>query len=128
MSHLWNLPTLWLALIGLLWMAYLFFEGFDFGVGILLPVLGRDDVDRRFVLRSVWPVWDGNEVWLLVAGAAMFVAFPGWYTAISRGFSLPLLLLILALAGRAVAFQGRVRAPDRRWARRWDRVIFVASV
>ncbi|HYZ00882.1 MAG TPA: cytochrome d ubiquinol oxidase subunit II [Candidatus Binatia bacterium] len=128
MSHLWNLPTLWLALIGLLWMGYVFFEGFDFGVGILLPVLGRDDVDRRFLLRSVWPVWDGNEVWLLVAGGATFAAFPGWYMAISRGFTLPLVLLALALAGRAIAFQGRVRARDPRWARRWDRVIFLASL
>lgn len=128
MSQLWNLPTLWLALIGVLWMAYFFFEGFDLGVGILLPVLGRDDVDRRFVLRSIWPLWDGNEVWPLVAGAATFVAFPGWYSAIFRAFSLPLLLVVLALAGRAIAFQGRVRARDPCRARRWDSVIFLASV
>lgn len=128
MSHLWNLPTLWLVLIGLLWTAFFFFEGFEFGVGILLPVLGHDDVDRRFVLRSVWPVWDGNEGWLLVAGGATFTAFPGWYTAISRGFSLPLALIVLALAGRALAFQGRVRAHDPRRARRWDRLIFAGSL
>jgi cytochrome bd ubiquinol oxidase subunit II len=128
MSGLWNLPTLWFALIGLLWLGYLFFEGFDHGVGILLPVLGHDDIDRRFLLRSVWPAWDGNEVWLLVAGGATFAAFPGWYTAIFRGFSLPLVLIVLALVARAIAFQGRVRTLDPRWTHRWDRVIFAASV
>src|SRR5919108_1020026 len=112
MSELWNLPTLWFALIGLVWLGYLFFEGFDYGVGILLPILGHDDIDRRFLLRSVWPAWDGNEVWLLVAGGATFAAFPGWYTAIFRGFALPLVLIFLALVARAIAFQGRVRALD----------------
>jgi cytochrome bd ubiquinol oxidase subunit II len=128
MSQLWNLPTLWFAVIGVLWMGYFFFEGFDFGVGILLPILGHEDIDRRFLLNSVWPAWDGNEVWLLVAGGATFVAFPAWYNAIFTGFALPLLLVVLALVCRGIAFQGRVRAVDPRWSRWWDRTIFLGSV
>jgi cytochrome d ubiquinol oxidase subunit II len=128
MIHLWNLPTLWFAVIGLLWMGYFFVEGFDFGVGILLLVLGRDDIDRRFLLNSLWPAWDGNEAWLVVAGGATIVAFPAWYTAIFKGFSLVLVLVVTALVCRAIAFQGRVRTVDPRWTRWWDRAIFAGSV
>ena len=72
----WNLPTLWFGLIGVLWIGYFFLEGFDFGVGILLPFLGRTEADRRAMIGTIGPVWDGNEVWLLVAGGATFAAFP----------------------------------------------------
>ena len=102
-----NLETLWFALIAVLWTGYFFLEGFDFGVGILLPVLGRDDVDRRVRVNTIGPVWDGNEVWLIVAGGATFVAVPEWYATLFGGFYLALFLILVSLIFRGVAFEVR---------------------
>jgi len=122
-----DLNSLWFLLIAVLWMGYFFLEGFDFGVGILLPFVGRDDLDRRVAIRTIGPVWDANEVWLLVAGGATFAAFPEWYATMFSGFYLPLFLILVALILRGVAFE--YRAKDRRpqWRAWWDRAIVFGS-
>jgi cytochrome d ubiquinol oxidase subunit II len=119
--------TLWFCVIALLWLGYLFLEGFDFGVGMLLPFLGRDNTERRVMINTIGPVWDGNEVWLLVAGGATFAAFPGWYAALFSAAYLPLTLFLLALIGRGVAFEYRGKVDSVRWRKVWDAVIFVGS-
>ncbi|NKZ05348.1 cytochrome d ubiquinol oxidase subunit II [Actinomadura latina] len=123
-----ELTTVWFIIIAFLWTSYFFLEGFDFGVGILLPVLGRDDVERRVVINTIGPVWDGNEVWFIVAGAATFAAFPEWYATLFSGFYLPLLLILLALIIRGVAFEYRGKKDDARWRSRWDKAIFWGSL
>jgi len=120
--------TVWFIIIAFLWTGYFFLEGFDFGVGVLLPVLGRDDTERRVLINTIGPVWDGNEVWFIVAGAGTFAAFPEWYATLFSGFYLPLLAILLALIVRGVAFEYRGKRPDARWRRRWDRAIFWGSV
>ena len=122
-----DLPVLWFILIAVLWTGYLVLEGFDFGVGMLLPVLGRTDKDRRAVINTIGPVWDGNEVWLLTAGGATFAAFPEWYATLFSGFYLPLLLILLALIVRGVSFEYRGKIADTRWAAWCDRGIVVGS-
>ncbi|EHR48615.1 cytochrome d oxidase cyd, subunit II [Saccharomonospora marina XMU15] len=122
-----DLATLWFCVIALFWLGYLFLEGFDFGVGMLLPVLGRDDTERRVMINTIGPVWDGNEVWLIVAGGATFAAFPAWYAGLFSAAYLPLLVLLLALIGRGVAFEYRGKVDSARWRRAWDRVIVVGS-
>ncbi|MCA1227009.1 MULTISPECIES: cytochrome d ubiquinol oxidase subunit II [unclassified Saccharopolyspora] len=122
-----DLPTFWFALIATLWLGYLFLEGFDFGVGMLLPVLGREERERRVLINTIGPVWDGNEVWLIVAGGATFAAFPGWYASLFSTAYLPLLLLLLVLIGRGVAFEYRGKVDTARWRRTWDTVIVLAS-
>jgi cytochrome d ubiquinol oxidase subunit II len=122
-----ELTTVWFALIAVLWMGYFALEGFDFGVGMLLPVLGRDERERRVLINTIGPVWDGNEVWLLVAGGATFAAFPEWYATLFSGFYLPLLLILVALIIRGVAFEYRHQRHDAVWTRRWDAVIVVGS-
>src|SRR4051812_4757117 len=102
-----ELTTVWFCLIAVLWVGYFTLEGFDFGVGMLLPVLARDDRERRVLINTIGPVWDGNEVWLLTAGGATFAAFPEWYATLFSGFYLPLLLILLALIVRGVAFEYR---------------------
>ena len=92
-----ELTTVWFGLIAVLWAGYFLLEGFDFGVGILIPVLGRDERERRLLINTIGPVWDGNEVWLLVAGGATFAAFPEWYATLFSGFFLPLLIILVAL-------------------------------
>src|ERR1700760_3385858 len=99
------LTDIWFALIAVLWIGYFLLEGFDFGVGILLPVLGRTDTERRLLINTIGPVWDGNEVWLLVAGGATFAAFPEWYATLFSGFYPPLLLILVGLIVRGVAFE-----------------------
>ncbi|MCX2948633.1 cytochrome d ubiquinol oxidase subunit II [Lentzea sp. NEAU-D7] len=121
------METLWFCLIALLWLGYLFLEGFDFGVGMLLPFLGRDNTERRVMINTIGPVWDGNEVWLLVAGGATFAAFPGWYAALFSAAYLPLTLFLVALIGRGVAFEYRGKVDSERWRKVWDAVIFVGS-
>ncbi|NUT93970.1 MAG: cytochrome d ubiquinol oxidase subunit II [Saccharothrix sp.] len=121
------METFWFCVIALLWLGYLFLEGFDFGVGMLLPVLGRDETERRVLINTIGPVWDGNEVWLLVAGGATFAAFPGWYASLFSSAYLPLVLFLLALIGRGVAFEYRGKVDSVRWRRVWDTVIFVGS-
>ncbi|GIH95871.1 cytochrome d ubiquinol oxidase subunit II [Planobispora siamensis] len=120
-----ELTTVWFLLIAVLWTGYFVLEGFDFGVGILLPVLGRDEADRRTVLASIGPVWDGNEVWLLVAGGATFAAFPEWYATLFSGFYVPLFLILVALILRGVAIEYRNKSDSTRG---WDRAMFFGSL
>jgi cytochrome d ubiquinol oxidase subunit II len=122
-----ELTTVWFALIAVLWMGYFALEGFDFGVGMLLPVLAKNDTERRVLINTIGPVWDGNEVWLLVAGGATFAAFPEWYATLFSGFYLPLLLILLALIVRGLAFEYRAKRDDDAWRRRWDLAIVVGS-
>jgi cytochrome d ubiquinol oxidase subunit II len=122
-----ELTTVWFILIAVLWTGYFVLEGFDFGVGILMPVLARDQVERRVLLNTIGPVWDGNEVWLLTAGGATFAAFPYWYATLFSGFYLPLFLILLALIFRGVAFEYRGKVDDDRWRARWDLAIAVGS-
>jgi cytochrome d ubiquinol oxidase subunit II len=121
------LTDIWFMLIAVLWTGYFVLEGFDFGLGALLGVLGRDEVDRRRMINAIGPVWDGNEVWLIVAGGATFAAFPQWYATLFSGFYLALLFILVALIGRGVAFEYRGKVDDPRWRRRWDYVIMVGS-
>ena len=122
-----DLPVLWFILIAVLWTGYLVLEGFDFGVGMLLRPFSRSDTERRLLINTIGPVWDGNEVWLLVAGGATFAAFPEWYATMFSGFYLPLLLILLALILRGVAFEWRGKINDDRWRDRWDWCITVGS-
>ena len=121
------LQNVWIVLIAVLWIGYFVLEGFDFGVGVLLPVVAKNDAERRTVLTTLGPVWDGNEVWLLTAGGATFAAFPEWYATLFSGFYLALLLILLALIVRGVAFEFRSKKSDPTWRRRWDIAITVSS-
>jgi cytochrome d ubiquinol oxidase subunit II len=122
-----ELTTVWFCLIAVLWIGYFTLEGFDFGVGMLLPVLGKTDDERRVMINTIGPVWDGNEVWVLVAGGATFAAFPEWYATLFSGFYLPLLLILLALIVRGIAFEYRAKRDDPRWRARWDLAIIIGS-
>src|SRR3954451_14868239 len=122
-----ELTTVWFVLIAVLWIGYFTLEGFDFGVGTLLPVLGRSEQERRVMINTIGPVWDGNEVWLLVAGGATFAAFPNWYATLFSGFYLPLLLILVALIVRGVAFEYRAKRDDDTWRRNWDLAIIIGS-
>ena len=123
-----ELTTVWFSLIAVLWIGYFVLEGFDFGVGMLLPVLARDDTERRVVINTIGPVWDGNEVWVLVAGGATFAAFPEWYATLFSGFYLPLLLILVALIVRGLAFEYRAKRDEPEWKARWDKAIFFGSL
>jgi cytochrome d ubiquinol oxidase subunit II len=123
-----DLNTTWFALIGLLWTGYFFLEGFDFGVGVVTPFVARDETDRRLCLNAVGPVWDGNEVWLLVAGGAMFAAFPLWYARLFNGFYLALFLVLLALIFRGVSFEFRGHDDRPAWRKTWDVANFLGSL
>jgi len=122
-----ELTTVWFALIAVLWIGYFTLEGFDFGVGMLLPVLAKGEQERRVMINTIGPVWDGNEVWLLVAGGATFAAFPEWYATLFSGFYLPLLLILLALIVRGVAFEYRAKGHYPQWRSRWDAAIVIGS-
>ncbi|WP_456826898.1 cytochrome d ubiquinol oxidase subunit II [Cellulomonas sp. P5_E12] len=127
-----ELTTVWFILIAVLWTGYLVLEGFDFGVGMLLGLLSRGDGaakdrDRRVMINTIGPVWDGNEVWLLTAGGATFAAFPEWYATMFSGFYLPLLLILLALIVRVVSFEWRGKIDDPRWRSLADRCLIVGS-
>jgi cytochrome d ubiquinol oxidase subunit II len=123
-----DLNALWFSLIFVLFTGFFVLEGFDFGVGILLPFLGEDDRARRVIINTIGPHWDGNEVWVLAAGGAIFAAFPHWYATMFSGFYLALLFLLLALIGRAVAFEFRSKDRHPAWRRLWDWVIFAGSL
>ena len=122
-----NLSTLWFILVGVLFTGFFFLEGFDYGVGILMPFLGKKDEERRVILNTIGPVWDANEVWLLTAGGAMFAAFPNWYATLFSGFYLALFLMLVALILRAVAFEFRSKDKNPRWRTLWDWCIFFGS-
>lgn len=134
-----ELTTFWFIVIGVLWTGYFVLEGFDFGVGMLMPVLGRRggtigaaalDAERRrrVLLNTIGPVWDGNEVWVLTAGGATFAAFPHWYATMFSGFYLPLLLILVALIVRNLGFDYRHKRPEATWKARWDKAIFWGSL
>src|SRR5581483_3188592 len=122
-----NLESLWFALVTVLWMGYFLLEGFDFGVALVYRLLARDEPERRALLGTILPVWDGYEVWLLVAGGATFAAFPGWYASLFSGFYLALFLILLALIVRGVAIEYRGKHADPAWRRRWDVALPLAS-
>jgi cytochrome d ubiquinol oxidase subunit II len=123
-----DLNTLWFILIAVLYIGFFVLEGFDFGVGILLPFLGKKDEERRAIINAIGPHWDGNEVWLLTAGGATFAAFPQWYATLFSGFYLPLFLLLMALIVRGVAFEFRSKDDNPAWRTLWDWCIFVGSL
>lgn len=121
------LPTIWFIVIAVLWTGYLFLEGFDLGVGMLMKLFARNNTERRVLLNTVGPVWDGNEVWLITAGAATFAAFPLWYASLFSALYLPLLVVLVALIFRAVAFEYRGKGDTDKWRARWDWAIALGS-
>ncbi|GKQ38624.1 cytochrome d ubiquinol oxidase subunit II [Streptomyces sp. A012304] len=123
-----ELHDVWFVLIAVLWTGYFFLEGFDFGVGVLTKLLARNRPERRVLINTIGPVWDGNEVWLLSAGGATFAAFPEWYATLFSGFYLPLLLILVCLIVRGVAFEYRVKRPEENWQRNWEHAIFWTSL
>jgi cytochrome d ubiquinol oxidase subunit II len=123
-----DLHILWFILIAVLYIGFFLLEGFDYGVGILLPFLGKTDNERRAIINTIGPFWDGNEVWLLTAGGATFAAFPNWYATMFSGFYLALFLLLLALIVRGVAFEFRSKDANPRWRALWDWCIFGGSL
>src|SRR4051812_14720378 len=122
-----DLPTLWFWIIAFLFVGYFVLDGFDFGVGMSLPFLGRDEADRRVLINTIGPVWDLNETWLIVAGACLFAAFPEWYATLFSGFYLALLLILLALIVRGVSFEYRHQRPESQWKAWFDGMIIVGS-
>jgi cytochrome d ubiquinol oxidase subunit II len=122
-----DLNTLWFILIAVLFVGFFVLEGFDYGVGMLLPFLGRDDRERRRIINAIGPFWDGNEVWILTAGGAMFAAFPHWYATLFSGFYLALLLMLAALIVRGVAFEFRSKDRHPAWRALWDWCLFFGS-
>src|SRR5512146_626296 len=122
-----DLNTLWFILIAVLFIGYFVLEGFDYGVGILLPFLGKSDLRRRVILNTIGPHWDGNEVWLITAGGAIFAAFPIWYSTLFSGLYLPLLLILFALILRGVAIEFRSLDEGVAWRKVWDWCFFIGS-
>ncbi|HEY8980289.1 MAG TPA: cytochrome d ubiquinol oxidase subunit II [Streptomyces sp.] len=123
-----ELHDVWFVLIAVLWTGYFFLEGFDFGVGVLTKLLARNRPEKRVLINTIGPVWDGNEVWLLSAGGATFAAFPEWYATLFSGFYLPLLVILLCLIVRGVAFEYRAKRPEENWQRNWEHAIFWCSL
>ncbi len=122
-----TLQAIWFLLISVLWLGYFVLEGFDFGVGMLIRTVGRTQAERRAVLHSIGPVWDGNEVWLLVAGGATFAAFPQWYATLFSGFYLALFLILVALIVRNVAFEFWGKGDSEQWRTRWEWAMIFGS-
>jgi len=121
------LPTVWFVAIAVLWIGYLILEGFDLGVGMHMLLTGRTNKKRRVMLNTIGPVWDGNEVWLITAGAATFAAFPYWYASLFSALYIPLLFVLLGLIFRAVAIEWRGKGNTEVWTRRWDLAIGIGS-
>lgn len=122
-----DLATLWFLIVGFFFVGYFVLDGFDFGVGMSLPFLGRDDTDRRQIINTIGPVWDLNETWLIVAGASLFAAFPYWYATLFSGFYLALLLILVALILRGVSFEYRHQGRSPEWSAWFDRAIVFGS-
>ena len=118
---------LWFILIAVLWTGYLVLDGYDYGVAMLIPFLGKNEKERRVIVNTIGPLWDGNEVWLLTAGGATFAAFPGWYATLFSGLYLPLFLVLAGLIIRGVAFEYRAKNPDTRWRTTFDWLAAVGS-
>ncbi|MFI7102471.1 cytochrome d ubiquinol oxidase subunit II [Streptomyces sp. NPDC050161] len=123
-----HLHDLWFILIAVLWTGYFFLEGFDFGIGILTRLMARDTTERRVLINTIGPVWDGNEVWLITAAGATFAAFPDWYATLFSSFYLPLLIILICLIVRGVAFEYRAKRTGERWQRNWELAIFWTSL
>jgi cytochrome d ubiquinol oxidase subunit II len=127
-----QLNEIWFLIVGFLFIGYFVLDGFDFGVGMSLPFLGKDDTDRRVLINTIGPVWDLNETWVIVAGASLFAAFPEWYASLFSGFYLPLLIILVALIVRGVAFEYRgkghtIGANEERWKANFDWMIVIGS-
>ena len=122
-----DLHVLWFVLLAVLLMGYAILDGFDLGVGIL-HLLVRDDTERRLVLNSIGPLWDGNEVWLVTFGGALFAAFPEAYATVLSGFYLPVIVVLLSLIGRAISIEFRSKVHTRRWRAWWDFSFFLSSL
>jgi len=122
-----DLAYLWFFIVGFLFVGYFVLDGFDFGVGMSLPFLGKDDIGRRQIINTIGPVWDLNETWVIVAGACLFAAFPEWYATLFSGFYLALLVILLALIARGVSFEYRHQRDSLRWKRGFDTMIVVGS-
>jgi cytochrome d ubiquinol oxidase subunit II len=122
-----DLQILWFCLIAFFWSGYFLLEGFDFGVGMLLPFVPRDEKERGAMFQTIGPVWDGNEVWLVVVGGATFAAFPSWYGTMFSGFYIAFLLLLFLLIVRVVSFEWRSKSDAPRWRRMWMWVNAIAS-
>ncbi len=122
-----DLNTLWFILIAILFAGFFMLEGFDYGVGMLLPFLGKNDEERRLIINAIGPFWDGNEVWMLTAGGAMFAAFAQWYATLFSGFYIALLIMLLALILRGVSFEFRSKHESATWRTWWDWSIFIGS-
>ncbi len=123
-----ELHTIWFVIIALFWVGFFVLEGFDFGVGVLHTFVGRSDTERRVALNTIGPWWDGNEVWLIVAGASMFAAFPGWYATMFSALYLALLLVLAALMARGVAFEFKGKGDGERWRSTWRWCTTVGSL
>ncbi len=123
-----ELNVLWFILIGVLFAGFFILEGFDYGVGIMLPFAGKTDEERRVLLNTIGPFWDGNEVWLLTAGGAIFAAFPNWYATLFSGFYLALFFILLALIVRGVAIDFRSKVDNDTWRKTWDGLFFIGSL
>jgi cytochrome d ubiquinol oxidase subunit II len=123
-----HLIPFWAIVIAVLWTGFFVLEGFDFGVGMLHGVVGRDEAGRRAAINTIGPLWDGNEVWLIVAAAAIFAAFPGWYATMFSGFYLVMALILVALIIRGVSFEYRGKRAAARWRRTWDGLMTTGSV
>lgn len=123
-----ELSELWFVLIGVLFVGFVFLEGFDFGVGMATKFLAKNDMEKRILINTIGPFWDANEVWLLTAGGAMFAAFPHWYATLFSGYYLAFVLLLLALIARGVAFEFRGKHNTANWVKTWDWSIFLGSL
>jgi cytochrome d ubiquinol oxidase subunit II len=118
---------IWFLLVAVLFTGFLFLEGFDYGVGMLVPFAGKDDKERRIVINTIGPFWDGNEVWLLTAGGAIFAAFPLWYATLFSKFYLALFLILVGLILRGVAFEFHSKSKDPKWRVCWDWAFSIGS-
>ncbi len=123
-----QLHTIWFVIVSIFWVGFFVLEGFDFGVGALHMLIGKTETERRVVINTIGPWWDGNEVWLIVAGASMFAAFPGWYATMFSALYLALVLLLVALFARGVSFEYRGKRESPRWRDGWTRAMTVGSV
>jgi cytochrome d ubiquinol oxidase subunit II len=121
------LAVVWFLLVAVLWIGYLVLEGFDYGVGMLIPFLAKNEKERRVMINTIGPVWDGNEVWLLTAGGAMFLAFPAWYATLFSGLYLPLFLVLVGLIIRGVSFEYRSKNPGSTWRNTFDWMAAIGS-
>lgn len=123
-----SLNALWFIIIAVLFTGFFVLEGFDFGVGILVPFLGKTDEERRFLINSIGPFWDANEVWFISAGACLFAAFPDWYATLFSGFYVALFVMLLALMARGVAFEFRSKLSHSGWRGFWDIAACIGSL